>query len=80
MIQVCKTDAWIQTHWKLIVMKSLLLVTHQVQVVKVVEDLFVQGLEKRNRRKDMDQKGSESSGMIYLKMRTDRNYPLFQRT
>ena len=65
---------------KVIAKKSLLLVMHQVQVVDVEEDLIIWDLEKRSTRRDTAQKGSESNGKIYLKMRTDRNYPIFQRT
>lgn len=43
----------------------------QVRVVEVEEDLIIQGLEKRNRRIDTNQKGTKSNGKIYLKMRTD---------
>ena len=50
---------------------SIMLFVIQVQVVEIEEDLIVQGLEKRSRRRDTNQKGSKSNGKIYLKMRTE---------
>ena len=70
----------IQTRWKVIVINNLSFVTHQVKAMEIAEGLIVQGLEKRSRIRDTNQKRSKSSGNVYLKIKTDRNYPLEKRS
>ena len=69
-------------HIKVIARKILLSAMHQVQVVEVeVEvELIIRVLQKRSKGRDTAQKRSKSSGQIYLKMRTNKNYSIFQRT
>ena len=67
---------------ELITRKILLSEIRQVQVVEVEveEELTVWDLEKKSKRKDTLQKGSKLNRKIYIKMRTDRNYSIFQYT
>ena len=53
---------------------------HQVQVVEVEEALIVWDLEMKSKKRDTGQKGNKSNGKIYLKLKIDKNYQIFQRT